>query len=164
VIDSVAMPEDISIRRALPSDAGRVRALTRSCYAKWVAVIGREPLPMAADYDRAVREHIVDLLFVEAELAGLIETVNAGDHLLIENVAIAPALQRQGLGGRLVKHAEEVARSLRLPELRLYTNARFAGNVDFYRRHGYAVDREEPFKDGLTVHMSKVVVPDDGRA
>lgn len=118
---------------------------------------------MAADYDRAVREHIIDLLFAGGELAGLIETVNAGDHLLIENVAIAPAFQRQGLGGRLVEHAEGVARSLRLPELRLYTNARFAGNVEFYRRHGYAVDREEPFKGGITVHMSKVVAPDSGR-
>jgi GNAT superfamily N-acetyltransferase len=149
------MPENVSIRRARPPDAARIRALTRSSYAKWVAVIGREPLPMAADYDRAVRDHIIDLLFVGTGLAGLIETVNEGDHLLIENVAVAPSFQRQGYGGLLVAHAEQVARSLQLPELRLYTNARFAGNVDFYRRHGYAVDREEPFKGGITVYMSK---------
>lgn len=110
---------------------------------------------MAADYDRAVREHIVDLLFVVSEPAGLIEMVNEGDHLLIENVAIAPAFQRRGYGGLLVAHADEVARSLWLGTLRLYTNARFAGNVDFYRRHGYMVDREEPFKGGITVYMSK---------
>lgn len=148
-------PATVSIRRAEASDADRVRALTRSSYAKWVPVIGREPLPMAADYGRAVREHIIDLLFVGTELAGLVETVNEGDHLLVENVAVAPAFQRLGYGSLLVKHAEQVARSLRLPELRLYTNAQFAGNVDFYRRHGYAVDREEPFKGGITVYMSR---------
>ena len=43
-------------------DASAVRELTRTAYAKWVPVIGREPKPMGADYDRAVRDHIVDLL------------------------------------------------------------------------------------------------------
>ena len=152
-----SMPANVSIRRAEVSDADRVRMLTRASYAKWIPVIGREPLPMAADYERAVRDHIVDLMFVGTELAGLIEMVNEGDHLLIENVAIGPAFQRKGYGGLLVAHAEQVARSLQLPELRLYTNAQFAGNVDFYRRHGFAVDREEPFKGGITVYMSRRV-------
>ncbi|HEU4825445.1 MAG TPA: GNAT family N-acetyltransferase [Dongiaceae bacterium] len=151
------LPTGLSIRRAVAGDVAHVQALTRQAYAKWVPAIGREPLPMAADYDRAVREHIVDLLFVVSEPAGLIEMVNEGDHLLIENVAIAPAFQRRGYGGLLVAHADEVARSLRLGTLRLYTNARFAGNVDFYRRHGYTVDREEPFKGGITIHMSKKI-------
>jgi GNAT superfamily N-acetyltransferase len=145
----------LSIRRAVDADAACVCALTRQAYAKWVPVIGREPLPMAVDYDRAVREHSVDLLLVAGEPAGLIEMVDEGDRLLIENVAIAPAFQRRGYGSVLVAHAEEVARSLRLRTLRLYTNARFAGNVELYRRHGYAVDREEPFRGGVTVHMSK---------
>ncbi|MBN9488054.1 MAG: GNAT family N-acetyltransferase [Alphaproteobacteria bacterium] len=150
-------PTNVSIRRAGASDADRVRTLTRSSYAKWIAVIGREPLPMVAAYERAVRDHIVDLMFVGTELAGLVETVNEGDHLLIESVAIGPAFQRKGYGGLLVAHAEQVARSLQLTELRLYTNAQFIGNVDFYRRHGFAVDREEPFKGGITVYMSKRV-------
>ena len=150
-------PANVSIRRAAAADADRVRTLTRASYAKWIPVIGREPLPMVADYERAVRDHIVDLMFVGTELAGLVETVNEGDHLLIENVAIGPAFQRKGYGGLLVTHAEQVARSLQLRELRLYTNAQFAGNVDFYRRHGFAVDREEPFKGGITVYMSKRV-------
>jgi len=152
-------PANVSIRRAEVSDADQVRTLTRASYAKWIPVIGREPLPMVADYERAVRDHIVDLMLVGTELAGLVETVNEGDHLLIENVAISPAFQRKGYGGLLVAHAEQVARSLQLPELRLYTNAQFAGNVDFYRRHGFAVDREEPFKGGITVYMSKRIEP-----
>ncbi len=152
-----AMPADISMRRAGPADAASVRQLTRASYAKWVPLIGREPLPMAADYDHAVRDHIIDLLFIGAEMAGLIETVNEGDHLLIENIAIAPSFQRQGLGRYLLAHAERLARSLGLPELRLYTNQRFTGNVDLYRRHGYVIDREEPVPGGVAVHMSKPV-------
>jgi hypothetical protein len=52
-------------------------------------------------------------------------------------------------------HAERLAASLGLPELRLYTNKQFATNIAIYRRRGYAIDREEPFRGGFVVHMSK---------
>jgi hypothetical protein len=40
-------------------------------------------------------------------------------------------------------------------EIRLYTNQRFAENIEFYRRLGCRVDREEGVKAGIVVHMSK---------
>ena len=150
-----AASEGVEIRRAVPADAAAIRELTRSSYAKWIPVIGREPTPMAADYDRAVREHMIDLLFVGAELVGLIETVAQEDHLLIANVAVSPAFQERGYGRILLTHAERLAASLGLPEVKLYTNKRFGTNVDLYRRRGYAIDREEPFRGGFLVHMSK---------
>jgi hypothetical protein len=61
------------LRRATPADAPAVRDLTRAAYARWVPVIGREPGPMNADYDLAVRDHMVDLLHLGSELAALIE-------------------------------------------------------------------------------------------
>lgn len=149
----------MQIRRAGPADAADVRELARSAYAKWVPLIGREPVPMVADYERAVREHMIDLLFVGAGLVALIETVNKTDHLLIENLAVAPPFQGRGYGRLLLDHVERLAASLRLPELKLYTNQQFATNIEFYSRHGFAVDREEPFMGGFKVHMSKHVTP-----
>jgi GNAT superfamily N-acetyltransferase len=149
----------MQIRRAGPADAADVRELTRSAYAKWVPLIGREPVPMVANYERAVREHMIDLLFVGAGLVALIETVNKTDHLLIENLAVAPPFQGRGYGRLLLDHVERLAASLRLPELKLYTNQQFATNIEFYSRHGFAVDREEPFMGGFKVHMSKHVTP-----
>ena len=52
---SPTVPSAPTIRRAGPSDALAVRELTRQAYAKWVPVIGREPTPMTADYERIVR-------------------------------------------------------------------------------------------------------------
>ena len=149
------LSEGTEIRRAGLADAAAVRELVRSAYAKWIPVIGREPVPMAADYERAVRENMIDLLFVGGQLVALIETVNATDHLLIENVAVSPACQGHGYGRLLLEHAERLAASLGLSELKLYTNKQFATNVEIYRRLGYPIYREEPFRGGFIVHMSK---------
>lgn len=143
------------IRRALPADAPAVRTLTRAAYAKWVPLIGREPKPMGADYALAVRDHLVDLIEAEGELAALIELIPQADHVLIENVAVAPAFQGRGLARRLMAHAETVAASLGQGRLRLYTNALFTRNIDLYCRLGYGIDREEAFRGGTVVHMSK---------
>ena len=149
----------LEIRRALPSDAAAVRELTHAAYAKWVPAIGREPTPMTVDYDVRVRDHRIELLHLGGRLVALIELVPEAADLLIENVAVLPAFQGRGYGRRLLAHAETVAASLGLAATRLYTNPLFAGNVQFYGRLGYQVDREEPFKGGVTVYMSKRLHP-----
>jgi len=112
------------LRRATPEDAAVVRDLTRAAYAKWVPVLGREPKPMTADYDVAVRDHVIDMLYLDGESAALIEMHPEADHLLIVNVAVLPAHRGRGYGRALLAHAEELTRSLGLRELRLYTSSR----------------------------------------
>ena len=151
------MGETWELRQAMASDAADIRKLTREAYAKWVPLIGREPKPMTADYVEAVRNHRIDLLYLEGKLAALIETIAEADHLLIENVAVSPAFQGRGLGRKLMAHAEQLAASSGYGEVRLYTNKLFAANVDLYRKLGYRIDREEDLKYGVAVHMSKPV-------
>jgi len=145
----------IVIRRATQADATAIRDLTRAAYAKWVPVIGREPKPMTADYQKAVVNHLIDLLYADSDLAALIEIIPATGHLLVENLAVAPGYQGNGYGRKLMDRAEKLAASLGLSEIRLYTNKLFAANLRFYTRLGYRIDREEAFKGGLAVHMSK---------
>ena len=147
----------LEIRPAEPKDAANIRDLTRAAYAKWVALIGREPLPMQADYDRAVREHAIDLLRDGGALVGLIETIPRSDHLWIENVSVAPGQQGRGYGRLLLAHVEARAVELGLYEIRLMTNAAFAANLAFYARLGYAVVGAEPFRGGTAVTMMKRV-------
>lgn len=148
-----------TLRRATIADAVTVRELTRAAYAKWVPILGREPRPMTADYEAALRDHPIDLLRVDGEAVALIEMAPKADHLLIVNVAVVPAHQGRGHGRALMAHAEEVARSLNLSEVRLYTNALFAENIRLYGRLGYRVDREEEHPQfGVAVHMSKRLI------
>src|SRR5580698_303686 len=147
----------VQLRLGRPGDATAIRALTREAYAAWVNLIGREPLPMTADYGAALRQHRFDLAYRDGALIGLIETRAEPDHLLVVNVAVSPAHQSAGLGRRLLAHAEALARELGLTALRLYTNARFERNIAIYRRIGYAVDREETNERGVIVHMVKTL-------
>jgi len=147
----------LTLRRAGPADAVAVDALTQAAYAKWVPIIGRKPMPMTADYAKAVVEHRIDLLEDGASLAALIEMSLAPDHLLIVNIAVDPAFQGQGLGTRLLAHAEDVARESGLGELRLYTNQLMAANVALYSRRGYEKYREEAFRGGVAIHMRKLI-------
>jgi GNAT superfamily N-acetyltransferase len=155
---------NVEIRPAVLADAAGIRELTRAAYAKWVALIGREPLPMQADYERAVAEHTIDLLIDDGALAGLIETILRPDHLWIENVAVAPERQGRGYGRLLLAHAEKGALEAERFEIRLLTNQAFAANLALYAKLAYAIDRTEPFRGGTTVHMSKRIGPPEARA
>jgi GNAT superfamily N-acetyltransferase len=149
---------DYTLRRATPADATAVRDLVHAAYAKWVPVLGRTPQPMETDYDRAVREHVIDLLFVDDRLIALIELVSEPDCVLIENVAVAPDQTGEGYGKALLAHAAEFARSIARKRLRLYTHKLMAENIEFYLRLGYVIDREEMTPDGRErVYMSMTI-------
>lgn len=129
--------------------------MAREAYSKWIAVTGREPLPMQVDYADAVRRHRFDLMDLDGRLAALIETHPQDDWLLIVNVAVAPAHQGRGLGKQLLRHAEELAARRGLIGTRLYTNKLFVENVKLYLSLGYAIEREESLNGGVAIHMVK---------
>jgi ribosomal protein S18 acetylase RimI-like enzyme len=145
----------LAFRPARPDDAAAIRALVRAAYAKWVPVLGREPRPMQADYEAAVREHAFDIAERDGQMVALIETMLHTDHCWIENIAVAPAAQGQGLGTLLLERTEAKARAANREELRLLTNGRMDINIALYRRLGFTLDKEEPFGDGTVVYMSK---------
>ncbi|TPI47885.1 GNAT family N-acetyltransferase [Mesorhizobium sp. B3-1-7] len=151
----MSIVSSLEFRPAEPADAAAIKAVVREAYAKWVPAIGRELLPMRADYDKAVREHRFELAIENGRIIGLIETIARDDHIWIENVAVAPEAQGRGIGRKLLDSAERKAVEAGLRELRLLTNSAFMTNVSLYKRLGYAIDREEPFMNGTTVYMSK---------
>ncbi|MCJ2121788.1 GNAT family N-acetyltransferase [Methylobacterium sp. J-077] len=144
-----------TLRLATKDDVFAIRALTRAAYAKWVPIIGREPVPMTADYASAIHTHRFDLLERADVLIALIETVLHPDHLWIENLAVSPDHHGQGLGRQMLHQAEHVARSCGREEIKLLTNRAFSGNVAFYGRAGFVVEREEQFKGGIIAYLRK---------
>ncbi len=116
---------------------------------------------MAADYDKAVRDHRIDLLYLGDALAALIETVDEPGCTLIENVAVAPPFQGRGLGRHLLAHAEALAVAAGHDRIRLFTNKLMTANQQLYASLGYGFDGEEPFPGAIAVHMSKPISVSD---
>ena len=156
---AMILPPPLTLRKAAAPDAAAVRRLVRAAYAKWVPVLGREPLPMQADYDRAVREHVIHLVCDGGKLVALIEWIVRPDHLFIENIAVSEPYQRRGLGRSLLLHAETCAMAAGLHHLRLLTSQAMADNIRLYLAFGFQVERTEPFKGGTTVYMAKALAP-----
>jgi ribosomal protein S18 acetylase RimI-like enzyme len=126
----------ITVRPAAEADASVLRSIAVAAYQHYVPRIGRPPAPMTADY-AAARLGQAWLAAEDGEAAGFIILIPQPGHLLLENVAVLPAAQGRGIGARLLALAEERARSLGLPEIRLYTNEAMTENLAYYPRHGY---------------------------
>lgn len=141
---------------AEPADATAVRALVRDAYAPYVPRMGMEPGPMNADYVRAIADGDVHVLRSGDEIVAVVVLRGADDHLLIENIAVAPDRQGRGLGREILAWAESQAVARGADEVRLYTHETMVENLAFYQRHGFDVTRgadDDPYR---RVHLRKV--------
>jgi galactokinase len=128
-----------SIRPARPEEAPAAAALVERAYGHYVDRIGLRPGPMDDDYPARVAAGELWLLS-DPELAGLIVLHTVEDHLLVDNVAVEPKRQGEGLGPFLLEFAETQATARGLRELRLFTNAAMTENIALYKRLGWRED------------------------
>jgi GNAT superfamily N-acetyltransferase len=127
------------MRPARPDEAEAVGELVEAAFSRHVAAVGRRPAPMDDDHAARIaqgQQYVVDD-DTPGTLAASIVLVDEGDHLVVNNVAVAPDRQRQGHGRALLAFAEDEARRRGLPEIRLHTHARMADNLIMYPRLGY---------------------------
>lgn len=129
-----------ALRRARPEEAAAVAALVEAAFSRHIAAVGQRPAPM--DDDHAARIAAGEQ-WVSDDLTSAIVLVDNGDHLVVNNVAVSPALQGRGLGRALLEFAEAEARRRGFSEVRLHTNAAMADNLLMYPKLGYTeVGRE----------------------
>ncbi|MCP4328624.1 MAG: GNAT family N-acetyltransferase [Alphaproteobacteria bacterium] len=114
-----------------------IERCARAAYEKYVAHIGREPAPMVADFARLIEDGHVWVATDDHGLAGFVIFYRRGDHLHLENVAVFPNRQGEGIGTILVRHVEDAAEREGLAAIELYTNEKMTENLDYYRRLGY---------------------------
>jgi len=125
------------VRPAVGGDVAAVKALVDKAYEHYVERIGVRPAPM--DNDHAAQVAAGQVFVVGTPLIGALVLVAAQDHLYVDSVAVDPAHQGEGLGRLLLEYAEEHARALGLPEIRLLTNAKMWENQRIYPKLGYEV-------------------------
>ncbi len=127
----------IAIRAARPADVAPIVAIVDRAYEIYIPRIGKKPGPMLDDYAARVAEGAVWVAEQDGQVAGLIVLLPESDHLLLDNVAVAPEAHGRGIGRALVAFAEAEARRCGTPEIRLYTHEKMTENVALYPRLGY---------------------------
>ena len=139
------MDSEPIIRPGTCADRAEVEAIVSAAYAPYVPRIGMRPKPMDADYAAALADGVLTVLEVAGQVAGFVILRHAPAHMLLENIAVAPAFQGQGLGGRLIAIAHSAARAAGVPKLILYTHVKMTENVALYQRQGFEIveEREE---------------------
>ena len=133
-----------SLRRATIRDVVGIGRLVERAYGDYVARLGIRPGPLDDDYARRVSEDEVWVIASEAgALAGLLVLAARPDHLLLDNIAIDPERQGQGLGRTLLDLAERRAVEQGFDTIRLYTHHLMVENQSIYERDGYVETHRE---------------------
>jgi ribosomal protein S18 acetylase RimI-like enzyme len=123
------------IRPADAADLPEIARIVRDSYSKYIARIGKPPGPMLDDYAALVHGHAVWV--AGAPVMGLVVLLAEADHLLLDNVAVDPVAQGQGVGRALIDFAAAEARRRGYREMRLYTHQTMTENIALYARTGW---------------------------
>ncbi|PRH84551.1 GNAT family N-acetyltransferase [Labrys okinawensis] len=144
-----------TMRLATQADLPAVERIIEAAYSPYIARIGRKPGPMLDDHAASIRDRHVHLIELVGEIQGILVLIPEGDALLLDNIAIAPAAQGQGLGRSLLQAAESMARNASYRRIRLYTNEAMTENIALYTRRGYIETHRAEEKGLRRVYMEK---------
>jgi ribosomal protein S18 acetylase RimI-like enzyme len=147
----------VPVRRATAADRPAIEAIVAAAYAKWPPLIGVRPRPLDEDYGEVLERGNVWIAERDDEPFGVLVLVVESECLLIDNVAVDPARQGEGIGRELLAHAETEARSRGLGVVRLYTNEKMFDNIDLYKRLGYRETRRSGESGFARVYMEKIL-------
>jgi release factor glutamine methyltransferase len=136
-------------RPATAADAAAIAELVAAAYGHYVARIAALPGPMRDDYAAVIATREVTVAERDGRLAGVLVLAWTDAGCCLENVAVAPAEQGRGLGGRLIDRAEAAAAAAGHDSIHLYTHELMTENIARYQRRGY-VEYDRRREDGLT--------------
>ncbi|MDY0260371.1 MAG: GNAT family N-acetyltransferase [Desulfovibrio sp.] len=137
------MTEAITLRKAEACDEAAIRDCAKNAFSGYIALIGREPAPMTADFAVQIASgHIHVAVNDNGVLLGYIIFFVQDGHMHLDTVAVLPAAAGRGIGKQMITFCEDETRRLGLDAVHLYTNEKMTANLSIYPRLGYVeVDR-----------------------
>ena len=144
-----------AIRPAKERDASAVTACVNAAYRNYVGRIGRPSGPLTEDYAKVIRERRVSVAERCGKITGVLVLAVTDEGFLLENVAVDPSHQGQGLGKTLIEFAEAEAQREGYQSIYLYTHEKMTENQALYAKIGY-VEFDRRTEKGLArVYMRK---------
>jgi len=151
-----------TIRKAQLPDAAAMQSCVEAAYRHYIPRIGKPPGPMLDDYSEVVQQHQAFVAEARGQIIGVLVLIRKDNGIILDNVAVHPEHQGNGLGRRLVELAESEARDQGFAHLDLYTHERMTENIAMYKRLGY-IEIERRFEKGYQrVYMRKSLLQPAG--
>lgn len=136
------------IRLGQPADAPALAQIAQAAYAKYLPRMKRAPAPMNADFAAHCRRDLVYVCAGETgDLLGYAVLLRKGETPLLDNIAVLPQAQGQGIGARLLAQVEADLAAAGDAAYSLYTNEAMHENLGWYQRHGF-VETHRRTEDG----------------
>jgi ribosomal protein S18 acetylase RimI-like enzyme len=132
-----ATVDEARLREATATDVPVIRKIVDEAYRSYIRRIGKPPAPMLDNYAARVSQGVVWVIEERSAIAGVIVLLPEHEHLLLDNIAVAPARQGSGLGRHLLVFAEAEAVRRGYSEIRLSTHRTMAENQRLYAAIGY---------------------------
>lgn len=154
----------VKIRKAKSTDVDGIQQCVEKAYRHYVDRIGKPPGPMLDDYNKVIEQHQVYIAETQA-IIGLLVLIPSQNGMLLDNVAVDPDCQGQGIGRRLIRLAECMAARNGFDHLDLYTHELMTENIAMYQQLGYKVTGRRTEQGYRRVYMQKTLSPvygDDG--
>jgi GNAT superfamily N-acetyltransferase len=149
------------VRQATAADLEPIHAIIQAAYAKYLSLMPKPPAPVLRDYRGPIDAGAV---WVTGDpITGVISLTPVGDSLLIENIAVHPAAQGTGLGGRLMRFAEQQAVQRKLPRLTLYTHEVMTESQAIYAHLRYREIERRSENGYRRIYLEKIL-PEPGQA
>jgi GNAT superfamily N-acetyltransferase len=154
-------PEPPGLRRATADDLPAIKAIIDAAYTRYLTRMDKPPAPMLRDYAASVADGTTWV--TGSPVTAVLTLYPRDDHLLVENVAVHPSAQGQGLGGALMSFAEQEATRRGLTRMALVTHEVMTENQAIYARLGY-VEVARRAEDGYRrIFMEKRLDPHPAR-
>lgn len=117
---------------------------------------------MVADFAAEIAADHVVVIEAGGVVEGYMIAWPEADSYFIDNIAIDPLRQGEGLGRRLIDHAVAGASRLHLPAIELYTNEAMTENLSMYAHLGF-IETHRAMEKGFHRVYLRLSVPAQGR-
>lgn len=151
------MRETPVIRPAKQSDVARIAACVSAAYSHYIPRMEKSPAPMLEDYEQVIQQRHVSVIEHQDKIIGVIVLAKTDEGFLLDNIAVHPRYQGQGIGRKLLEFAEEQARKQGFNTIYLCTNAVMTENQALYNKIGYCEYDRRNEKGYSRVYMRKAL-------